>query len=450
MQDWFYTQNGQQFGPVTAAGLRDLEAQGTITAHTLVWCAELTAWTPLGFVPATMLPGHSGALASPPLPEAMGGVERAHAFEFRGSAGEFFRIWIVNVVLTVLTLGIYAAWAKVRTKRYFHGNTLLEGKPFDFTGNPIAILKGNLIFGGLFAVNSIVGAVFPPLAILVALVIAGLAPWLIYKAMRFRARNTVHRNVRFDFRGTAGEAYGVFMGLPLLVPFTIGLLGPYVQFRQKKYFLGNLAWGNAVADCAGRAGFFYKTILKVVAVVVLLFGALLSSGMLAGNAAEMLKEKRAQRTQIEQLDQNATRDTASTTSAEEQERAKERVGAAIGSAMIVGMISVYILMVLLFTFYQVRTNNHMINATQWGSVGRIESRVRVRDLLWLYLTNGIVVLLTLGLMIPWVKVRMVRYRAARTVFISRGGLDSVAAALSAEESAIGDAGADVFDFDIGF
>jgi len=51
--------------------------------------------------------------------------------EFTGSAGEHFRIWIVNVVLTVVTLGIYGAWAKVRTRRYFYANTLLDGEPFD-------------------------------------------------------------------------------------------------------------------------------------------------------------------------------------------------------------------------------------------------------------------------------------------------------------------------------
>jgi uncharacterized membrane protein YjgN (DUF898 family) len=39
------------------------------------------------------------------------------ALEFTGCAGEYFRIWIVNVCLSVLTLGIYSAWAKVRRKR---------------------------------------------------------------------------------------------------------------------------------------------------------------------------------------------------------------------------------------------------------------------------------------------------------------------------------------------
>ncbi|MEX1058239.1 MAG: DUF898 family protein, partial [Natronospirillum sp.] len=42
---------------------------------------------------------------------------------FNGRGGEYFGIWIVNIALTVLTLGIYSAWAKVRNKRYFYGNT---------------------------------------------------------------------------------------------------------------------------------------------------------------------------------------------------------------------------------------------------------------------------------------------------------------------------------------
>jgi uncharacterized membrane protein YjgN (DUF898 family) len=76
--------------------------------------------------------------------------------------------------------------------------------------------------------------------------------------------------------------------------------------------------------------------------------------------------------------------------------------------------------------------------------------VRVRDLMWLYFSNGIAVLLSLGLLIPWVKVRMARYRAEHTVFLCTGSLDAVTAGLATEDSALGDAGADVFDFEIGF
>ncbi|MBK87886.1 MAG: thymidylate kinase, partial [Gammaproteobacteria bacterium] len=66
-------------------------------------------------------------------------------FHFYGQGGEFFRIWIVNLVLSILTLGVYSAWAKVRTKRYFYGSTELAGDRFDYLASPIAILKGRLI-----------------------------------------------------------------------------------------------------------------------------------------------------------------------------------------------------------------------------------------------------------------------------------------------------------------
>ena len=67
------------------------------------------------------------------------------ALQFTGDGGEYFRIWIVNLCLSVLTLGIYSAWAKVRRKRYFYGCTLLEGAAFEYLGNPVAILKGRII-----------------------------------------------------------------------------------------------------------------------------------------------------------------------------------------------------------------------------------------------------------------------------------------------------------------
>lgn len=46
--------------------------------------------------------------------------------QFRGTAKEYFKIWIVNVLLSIVTFGIYSAWAAVRTRRYFYGNTVLS------------------------------------------------------------------------------------------------------------------------------------------------------------------------------------------------------------------------------------------------------------------------------------------------------------------------------------
>src|SRR5438477_576332 len=73
------------------------------------------------------------------------GPEKRYAVEFSASTSEYFRIWIVNLALTIVTLGIYSAWAKVRRRRYFHGHTRIDGEGFEYRGNPIAVLKGRLI-----------------------------------------------------------------------------------------------------------------------------------------------------------------------------------------------------------------------------------------------------------------------------------------------------------------
>src|SRR6187455_1066695 len=86
-------------------------------------------------------------------------------FEFRATGGEYFRIWIVNLLLTIVTLGIYSAWAKVRRLRYFYGNTLLDGHSFEYHGRPLAILKGRLIVVGLYLGLLAVAQVLPLLIV---------------------------------------------------------------------------------------------------------------------------------------------------------------------------------------------------------------------------------------------------------------------------------------------
>src|SRR6266849_2239601 len=80
------------------------------------------------------------------------GQPRALISEFRGCARDYFRIWAVNLCLTLLTAGIFSAWAKVRKKRYFYSNVTLDGTPFQYLGRPVPILKGRVIAVILFSV----------------------------------------------------------------------------------------------------------------------------------------------------------------------------------------------------------------------------------------------------------------------------------------------------------
>src|SRR5690348_9519846 len=54
---------------------------------------------------------------------------RRLSIRFSGGGGEYFRIWIVNLLLTIVTLSLYYPWAKVRKLRYFYGNTVVDGQP---------------------------------------------------------------------------------------------------------------------------------------------------------------------------------------------------------------------------------------------------------------------------------------------------------------------------------
>ncbi len=117
-----------------------------------------------------------------PLTESTARAEQTYPFVFTGSAAEYFRIWIVNVFLTVITLGVYNAWAKVRTRRYFYAHTTLDGYAFDYLANPVAILKGNLIIAAGLVLFLIAQQFAPELNGVVVLGFYAIVLYLIYKS----------------------------------------------------------------------------------------------------------------------------------------------------------------------------------------------------------------------------------------------------------------------------
>src|SRR5579863_6261120 len=118
------------------------------------------------------------------------GARTLHTLEFRGSGGEYFRIWIVNLAFTIATVGIYSAWAKVRTMRYFRGNTFLAGHPFDYHASPFRILIGRVIAVSVLLGYGITARLHPLAAGAWIVFFVVIAPWLLVSSLRFNARNT--------------------------------------------------------------------------------------------------------------------------------------------------------------------------------------------------------------------------------------------------------------------
>lgn len=235
----------------------------------------------------------------------------AGRFVFTATGPAYFRIWIVNLMLSVATLGIYSPWAKVRRLRYFYGHTLFDDSPFEFHGRPIALLKGRLI-GVVLLVAYTQAAKFSLalwLAVVAALIV--LFPWLLWKSLRFRLANSSYRGIRFGFDGTVRDAYLTFVPVMLLVlaptfvllasqrilgtakpsarPFAayfaaialVLVAAPWFYFRLRAYQQRNARLGTAALAFTGRA----RTVYAIAGKTLLIGLLLIVAGALAGGLA---------------------------------------------------------------------------------------------------------------------------------------------------------------------
>lgn len=137
---------------------------------------------------------------------------------FHGLGKEYFRLCIVNLLLTIVTLGIFAPWAFVRSKKYLYSHAELSGSLFSYniTGGSIFI---SWVFAGFFLLSlymSIYHHASAPTWCLVAVVILFL-PWLMMRSIRYQMQSTMLNNVRFNFKCSGLKAWWVVLGCPALL-----------------------------------------------------------------------------------------------------------------------------------------------------------------------------------------------------------------------------------------
>ncbi|MYK57552.1 MAG: DUF898 domain-containing protein, partial [Rhodospirillaceae bacterium] len=88
-------------------------------------------------------------------PEAATGVRPPiHRLTHDGRSGELFVIFLINLALSILTLGIYRFWGRTRIRRYVWSQTSLLGEPLEYTGRGV-----ELFLGFLFALVVIYGPI---------------------------------------------------------------------------------------------------------------------------------------------------------------------------------------------------------------------------------------------------------------------------------------------------
>ena len=359
---------------------------------------------------------------------------------FTGAGGEYMRIWIVNLLLVIVTAGLYYPWAKARRLRYFHqntliGNDLLGHHAMDFHGDPKLMLRGFLISAALALVYVVGSQVSPLLGLATLVLIAALAPALLQRAWAFRLANTSWRGLRFRFTGTVGQAYRTLLPGALIVvgilliwarPAGPGLPGtawlvkaasligmialaasvPLLTHRIKAYQHSHFAYGQAQTGFDASVGSFYALNFKVSALVVL-------TTLIAGLFASLLVY----------------------------------VGGGIGA------LAMYPIMLLAWLFVQSWWTASLQNLV-WSHTRSdqtvFECALAPTALAWLRLKNAVLLVVTLGLYWPYAVIAMRRMRLEAVSLTTALHPDAIAGVpVGAHGGAIGESATELFGLDIG-
>jgi uncharacterized membrane protein YjgN (DUF898 family) len=374
---------------------------------------DADTWPP----PWTVTPDRP--LEAPPVqgahPESvLHGLDR---MAFTGTGSEYFRIWIVNLALTIATLGIYSAWAKVRRLQFFYRHTRLAGAGFDYHGDPIAILKGRMVGLVLFGLYSSMGYAGTVMTLVILVVLAVLLPWLLGRSLRFRMHNSSYRGLRFKFHGTTKQAYWVFLAMPFFMVLSLFVLGPLWHHRLKRYQFSNAAFGRTRFGTSVEVGEFY--VAHICAAI--LMGALLMILMVVV---------------VITVGVGREPDTATGSG----------VGPWLLSATFIGYILAFVGSQAITT---ARIQNAVWNSTRLGSLGFI-CELSILRLFWIQLSNLAATVFTIGFFRPFAQVRLAKYIAGCMMLVRAVPFSVFAAEAADDVTAVGEETAELFDFDIGF
>ncbi len=346
-----------------------------------------------------------------PLPPPVLPSPEPEPFLFHGSAREYFRIWIVNTLLTLLTCGIFAAWAKVRKRRYLRGCIELMGHRFDYRASPRRILIGTCIVVILFLGYSLFGVVYPVVRVGTVLVALVLLPWIIVRSLAFNAHNTAYRGLRFRFHQPLSPAFVLYFVKPVLIILSLGFYYPAWVRARRHYAISYHRLGDAYFDFDGSSGPFYLAYLLAGILVMAAAGG----GMaLAITFAHFSGEK------------------AATT--------------------LLHLLPFFLLYGLaLFTakhYLHATLFNHVWNHTRLGP-HRFMARMSVPRWLGMQFTNVAAVAFSCGLLYPWAVMRSARRTAESLWFIPAGSIDKIERLGGRKGSAVGESAAEFIGLDFG-
>jgi uncharacterized membrane protein YjgN (DUF898 family) len=399
----------------------------------------------------------------------------SHPLIFSGRGTEYFRVWFVNVLLCIVTLGFYTPVARQRTARYFFSNTIVADSPLEFTGQLRKMMFGFLIFVGLYVAYEIAGKTGQSTAqFLLVLAAIIMAPWIWGSAMRFRLRSTRWRGLQLQFQASWLKVYlaswpiFAMVGAWVLVTFAINAISPdlpdppvppgsfwliYTLMEMTLEMWGLIAMGivmsvlsiirlefnyksllfrhAGIGNQRGRWKPFYGDFVKVWTAATLVFLATVIpvfapfayfAYMIFGGLINSIQALG----QFPQL---------------------------IMLIAFVLLVSGAVLIIIITSaparaYREARMFQLVWSNVGFGHVARFRCTLKTSSYVWLRLRNMLFTLLSLGIYRPFAKVSEYRMRVESVTLFVKGGLDQLYGELVKQQGGLGDALADAAGLDL--
>lgn len=203
-------------------------------------------------------------------------------YRYHGTGGDLLGLVFVNGLLTMITLGIYSAWAKNKVREFHYSHTEMDGDRFAWHGTGGELFSGALKAAGILIVLGLVYqlAIFllggdgasPAVAMAMSLTyMAGiglLICFAINNARRYRLSRSSWRGIRFSFHGESAEFLKLMVKGTLLSILTLGFYTPYFQNQRRAFLVNNARFGSEPfmykADGSELMGEYIKAVLLTI------------------------------------------------------------------------------------------------------------------------------------------------------------------------------------------
>ena len=307
----------------------------------------------------------------------------------------------VNFFLRIVTLGIYSFWGRTEVRRRIWSAVRLNDEPLEYTGTgkelflgflvvllvvflPFVLLVGAVQFA--FGPNSLEARLALTFAYVALFFLFGVA---VHRAMRYRLSRTRWRGIRGGLEGSSWGYAWTYFWTALLVPFTLGWILPWRATKLQHRLSNDMRFGSRPFRFDGRSGPLYRpfALLWIGCLILFVGGSAIVAG-LQYSAMSRMDPATLQPGQPLPVDPTITAGT-------------------IGI-----IVAIYILFGIMIAGYSAAKMNHFAAHTHYEGA-TFKGNASTGSLIWVIISNMLILSLTFGLLAPVAQARAARYFVER-------------------------------------